>query len=78
MRLPEGRAATLTAARIDTILEQLRAQHAELAALVADLEARASSGDRELDLLNAVLRVQASRGLSWIDRIIGLAEASAH
>ena len=71
--LSEARAGTLTAAQIETVLERMRAQRAELAALAAELEARASTGDLQLDLLNVVLRVQAGRGLSRIDRIIGLA-----
>lgn len=68
--LAEGRAATLSVARIDVILANLVGQRAELVAVIAELSRRPSSGNTRIDALNADLRVAARDGLVQIDLFI--------
>ncbi|MCJ2092801.1 hypothetical protein MKK67_09845 [Methylobacterium sp. J-072] len=75
--LTEGRAVSLSAARIEAILVKLGAQRAELTAVLADLQARPPSGDVRIDALNADLSVAASKGLAQIELFIEQAEACA-
>ena len=72
--LSEGRAFSLTTARIEAILLKLRAQRSELAAVIADLQVRPPSGDIRIDMVNANLRIEASKGLAQIDRLVQHAE----
>lgn len=76
-RLAEGRAATLSAARLDAILAHLNGHRADLVAVIAELRTRPSSGDARIDAVNATLRVEASKGLAQIDLFIGQAETCA-
>lgn len=76
-RLAEGRAATLSAARLDAILAHLNGHRADLVAVIAELRTRPSSGDARIDALNADLSVEASKGLAQIDLFIGQAEICA-
>ena len=76
-RLAEGRAATLSAARLDTILAHLNGHRADLVAVIAELRTRPSSGDDRIDAVNATLSVEASKGLAQIDLFIGQAEICA-
>ncbi|SFM72344.1 hypothetical protein [Methylobacterium pseudosasicola] len=75
--LAEGRAATLSAARLDAILAHLNGHRADLVAVIAELRSRPSSGDARIDALNANLSVEASKGLAQIDLFIGQAEICA-
>ncbi|MCJ2117288.1 hypothetical protein MKK65_12080 [Methylobacterium sp. J-001] len=72
--LSEGRASSLTTARIKAILTKLRSQRTELAGVIADLQARPPSGDGRIDTVNANLCIEASKGLAQIDRLIQHAE----
>lgn len=76
-RLAEGRAATLSAARLDAILAHLNGHRADLVAVIAELRTRPSSGDDRIDAVNATLSVEASKGLAQIDLFIGQAEICA-
>lgn len=73
--LAEGQAATLTAARIDAVLKQTRADRSELALVLEDLQARAPTGNAQLDQANADLRAFAAEGVSHIDMLIRAIEA---
>ncbi|GJE52872.1 hypothetical protein GOFOIKOB_5947 [Methylobacterium tardum] len=73
--LTEGGAASLSAARLDVILQRLRAQRAELVALITDLQMRGSSGNAQLDAINADLGGEADKGLAQIDLLIRHIEA---
>ncbi|XYD12644.1 hypothetical protein R1A27_34430 (plasmid) [Methylobacterium sp. NMS12] len=75
--LREGRAATLSEARLDAIRTELLAKRAELAAVLADLQARPSSGDAEIDAVNITLSVEAGVGLAHIDQFIAQVDARA-
>ena len=75
--LAEGRAPTLSAAHLDAILMKLRRQRAELLAINATLETRASSGDAQIDAINAKLCVEARNGLTHIDLFIQQVETCA-
>lgn len=75
--LAEGRAPTLSAAHLDAILMKLRRQRVELLAINALLERRASSGDAQIDAINAKLCAEACNGLAHIELFIQQAETSA-
>lgn len=68
--LSEGRAASLSMARVDAMLAELRVKRAELVAVLADLQARPPSGDDWIDSVNADLSVEAGKGLAQIDVVI--------
>lgn len=70
--LARGRVATLTAARIILLLENIRAKRAELIEVIDDLQSRPPSGNAQTDRINADLRVEAVRGLDHIDHMIRL------
>lgn len=70
----EGRAATLSAARVDAILIRLFQQHAEITAVIAELAARPPSGQSEIDTLNTALAVEAYRALAKIEQFIQKAQ----
>ncbi|MCJ2048262.1 hypothetical protein [Methylobacterium sp. J-070] len=72
--LTQGRAVSLSAARIEVLLAKLHVQRAELAELLADLQARPPSGDSQLDAINADLSDAASKALTVIKLRIGQAE----
>ena len=72
--MAEGRAATLSAARIDAILIRLFQQHAEITAVIAELAARPPSGQSEIDTLNTALTVEAYRALAKIEYFIQKAQ----
>ncbi|AWV19807.1 MULTISPECIES: hypothetical protein [Methylobacteriaceae] len=75
--LTDGRAVSLSAARIEVILAKLRTQRTEMAALLADLQARPPSGDIQLDTINADLSVAVSKGLAQIELFIQQAKTYA-
>ncbi|KNY19112.1 hypothetical protein [Methylobacterium sp. ARG-1] len=68
--LTEGRAISLSAARIEVILAKLGVQRTEMFALLADLQARPPSGVIQLDTINDNLSVAASKGLVLIELFI--------
>lgn len=68
--LQQGRAATLTGARLDAIRADLLAQRVCLAKVIADLQSRTSSGDARIDAVNATLIAEAVKGLAHIDVFI--------
>ncbi|MCJ2124785.1 hypothetical protein [Methylobacterium sp. J-077] len=72
--LVEGQAPNLSVARLDAILGKLRGQRAQLAAILADLEARAPSCDARIEAINADLRDGAREGVAQIDLFIHQAE----
>ncbi len=67
MLLREGRAATLSGARLDAIRTDLLAKRVQLTAVIAELQARPASGDLRIDAVNATLRAEASTGLIYLD-----------
>jgi hypothetical protein len=73
--LADGQAATLTTARIDVLLTDLREQRAKLAAVFEDLQGRPPTGSTELDQVNADLREASSEGVANIDGLIRTLEA---
>lgn len=75
--LADGRATTLSSARIDAILAHLREQRAMLVAVITDLLTRPSSGEAGIDALNADLRVKADESLAQIDLFIQQAATCA-
>ncbi|WP_267428599.1 hypothetical protein [Methylobacterium sp. GC_Met_2] len=75
--LQEGHAATLSGARVDAIRADLLAKREQLAAVIADLQARPPSGDARIDAVNATLRAEASTGLAYIDQFLGQVESCA-
>ncbi|MGU3664545.1 hypothetical protein ACLBX9_10215 [Methylobacterium sp. A49B] len=75
--LADGRAGTLSAAQLSIILTKFRAQRDELAAIIADLDARAPSSDPQINIVNANLKVAAREGLVQINVFIHQAETSA-
>ncbi|MCJ2085836.1 hypothetical protein MKK88_07495 [Methylobacterium sp. E-005] len=75
--LAKGRAPTLSAAQFDAILMTLLRQRAELLAILANLEARASSRDARIEAINAELCVEARNGLAYIELFIQHAGTSA-
>ena len=75
--LAEGRAATVSAARIDAILAHLCGQRAALVAVIAELVRRPSTGDTRIDALNADLRIAVLNGLVQIDLFIEQTQACA-
>lgn len=68
--LSEGRAASLSVARVEAMLADLQVKRAELIAVLADLQARPPSGDDWIDSINADLSVEAGKGLAQIDVVI--------
>lgn len=68
--LADGRAATLTAARIDAVLKQTCEDRSKLAAVLEDLEARLPTGTAQIDELNADLRARFIDGITHIDLLI--------
>jgi hypothetical protein len=77
MILREGRAATLSGARLDAIQADLLSKRAQLAATIADLQARPLSGDVRIDAVNATLRAEADTGLAYIDLFLKQVESCA-
>lgn len=75
--MTEGRAATLSAARIDAIRTRLSRQHAELVALIDELAARPSTGNGRVDALNADLGVEATKALAQVELFMRQAEICA-
>ena len=75
--LRQGRAATLSGARLDAILIDLLDKRAVLTKVLADLQSRPSSGDARIDAVNATLIAEASKGLAHIDIFILSTEACA-
>ncbi|UIY43517.1 hypothetical protein [Methylobacterium radiotolerans] len=75
--LADGRATTLSSARLDVILARLYEQRAVLVAVITDLQTRPSSGDAQIDALNADLRVEADKSLAQLDLFIQQAETCA-
>jgi hypothetical protein len=75
--LQEGRAATLSAASLDAIREDLLAKRVQLVAVIADLQARPPSGDTRIDAVNATLRTEADTGLTYLDLFFEQVEACA-
>jgi hypothetical protein len=73
--LADGQAANLSVARINLLLTKIRAQRAELAAVVEDLQARPHTSDTQVDQVNADLNTVATSGLAHIDQLIQLIEA---
>ncbi|WP_157862040.1 hypothetical protein [Methylobacterium sp. Leaf361] len=72
--LAGGRATTLTAARISLLLESIQAKRSELVAVIDDLQSRPSSGNAQVDRINADLCVDAIHGLGHIDQMLRLLE----
>lgn len=68
--LREGHAATLSGARLDAIRADLQGKREQLAAVIADLQARTPSGDTRIDAANATLRAEATTGLAYIDQFL--------
>ena len=77
MLLREGRAATLSGARLDAIRTDLLAKRMQLTAVIADLQSRPSSGDVQIDAVNATLRAEASTGLIYLDLFLEQIETCA-
>ncbi|MCJ2067260.1 hypothetical protein MKK75_00290 [Methylobacterium sp. J-030] len=75
--LQEGRAATLLGARLTAIKADLLAKRVQLIAVIADLQARPSSGDAGIDAVNVTLRAEAGKGLAHIDMFLRHTEACA-
>ena len=75
--LREGRAATLSGARLDAIRTDLLAKRMQLTAVIADLQSRPSSGDVQIDAVNATLRAEASTGLIYLDLFLEQIETCA-
>ncbi|MCJ2097267.1 hypothetical protein MKK82_00320 [Methylobacterium sp. E-046] len=75
--LREGRAVTLSGARLDAIRAALSAKRLQLAAVIADLQARPPSGDVRIDAVNATLRAEAGTGLTYIDVFLQKVEGCA-
>jgi hypothetical protein len=67
--LAEGQATTLQAARAAVILANLRDQREQMAALLADLQRRAPTGDGQIDRVNADLIIAINRGIVQIDKV---------
>ncbi|MCJ2068144.1 hypothetical protein MKK75_04845 [Methylobacterium sp. J-030] len=68
--LQEGRAATLSDARLDVIRADLLAKRRQLVAMIADLRARLPSGDARIDAVNATLLAEAGIGLGYVDQFL--------
>lgn len=68
--LADGRAATLTAARIHAVLKQTREDRSKLAAVLEDLDARPPTGIAQLDKVNADLRASVIDGIIHIGLLI--------
>ena len=75
--LRQGRAATLSGARLDAILTDLLAKRVGLAKVLADLQSRPPSGDARIDAINATLIAEAGKSLSHIDVFIQHTQACA-
>ena len=75
--LREGRAVTLSGARLDAIRADLSAKRLQLAAVIAALQARPPSGDVRIDAVNATLCAEAGTGLTYIDAFLRLVEGCA-
>ena len=72
--LQDGRAATLSGARLDVIWADLLVRRVQLAAVIADLQVRPLSGDARIDAVNATLLTEAGTGLSFIDQFLDQVE----
>lgn len=72
-----GRAATLSGARLSAIRGKLVEQRVQLAAVIADLQARPPSGDLRIDAVNATLRTEADTGLAYLDLFLVRVETCA-
>ena len=73
--LTGGDAVNLSAARLDVISQRLRAQRTQLVAVIAELQARGSSGNVQLDAINTDLGSEADKALVQIDLLIQRAQA---
>ncbi len=73
--LANGQAATLTSARIDAVLKQIREDRSKLVAVFEDLEARPPTGNAQLDEADTDLRAGAVEGITHIDKLILAIEA---
>ena len=69
-----GQAASLQAARAEIILTDMRGQRDQLTALLADLRARAPTGDSRIDEANANLITAINDGIVQIDLFIARAQ----
>ena len=67
----------MTGARLAAIQGDLLAKRKQLIAVIADLQARPSSGDAGIDAVNATLCAEADTGLAYIDQFLGQVESCA-
>ena len=73
--LADGRAANLSVAQVDLLLTKIRAQRAELVAVIEDLQTRSPTVDAQVDQVNTDLHTVAMSGPAQIDQLIQLIEA---
>ncbi|MEL6059477.1 hypothetical protein [Methylobacterium sp. DCY52] len=75
--LAGGQAASLQAARIETILTDLRVQRDQMTTVLADLRGREPSGYPQVDAANANLVIAINQGIIQIDLFIARARVLA-
>ncbi|MGH1573809.1 hypothetical protein ACRAWG_28110 [Methylobacterium sp. P31] len=73
--LADGRAMSLSAARLDAILAELRRNRAHLCVVLDDQGLSGLTGHAQLGSLAVNIKTIAGQGLAHIDQLIGLAEA---
>lgn len=72
--LAEGRATSLSAARLDAILTELRRNRVHLCAVMEDQGLSGLTGHTQLGGLAVNIKTIAAQGLAQIDQLIALAE----